>query len=88
MILDVSEEVYSLVIKLGGSITAEHNDGIIRTPYLSLMYGPHIYSLFERVKKIFDPQNILNPGKKVGDTIFDIRKYIIKPDAPHTNHGS
>ena len=76
MILDVSEEVYSLVIKLGGSITAEHNDGIIRTPYLADMFGPEMTALFAEVKKIFDPQNIFNPGKKVGLTKADIGKYL------------
>ncbi len=87
-ILEISDKVYPLVVQYDGSITAEHNDGIIRTPYLELMYGVHIYSLFGEVKKIFDPQVILNPKKKVGDTIEDIRKYIIKPDAPHMTHGS
>lgn len=59
------DEVYGLVLKYKGSITAEHNDGLIRTPYLEKMYGPHIMGLFAEVKNIFDPQNIFNPGKKV-----------------------
>ena len=78
MILEVSEEVYSLVIRLGGSITAEHNDGIIRTPYLTDLYGPEITALFAELKHIWDPQNIFNPGKKVGLTKADIGKYLIK----------
>lgn len=77
MILEVSEEVYSLVLRLGGSITAEHNDGIIRTPYLADMFGPEMTKLFAQIKKIFDPQNIFNPGKKVGLTKADIGKYLI-----------
>ncbi len=77
MILEVSEEVYRLVIMLGGSITAEHNDGIIRTPYLADMFGAQMTALFARVKKIWDPKNILNPGKKVGLTKNDIGKYLI-----------
>lgn len=77
MILEVSEEVYSLVLKLGGSITAEHNDGIIRTPYLLDQFGPEMIEIFTQVKKIFDPQNIFNPGKKVGLTKADIGKYLI-----------
>lgn len=64
-ITKVSNEFYDLVIKHGGSITAEHNDGIVRTPYLSKMYSPEILELFRLTKEIFDPKNIFNPGKKV-----------------------
>ena len=77
MILEVSEEVYGLVLKLGGSITAEHNDGIIRTPFLTDMFGPEMVGLFAQVKAIFDPQTVFNPGKKVGLTKADIGKYLI-----------
>ena len=78
MILEVSEQVYALVLKLGGSITAEHNDGIIRTPYLLDMYGEQMIKIFADIKKIFDPQAIFNPGKKVGLTKADIGKYLIR----------
>jgi FAD/FMN-containing dehydrogenase len=66
LIPKISEEVYQLVFRYKGSITAEHNDGLIRTPYLEEMYGPKIEELFIETKKIFDPLNIFNPGKKVG----------------------
>jgi len=66
IIPELSEKVYDLVLKYNGSITAEHNDGIIRTPFLEKMYGKEIYELFGRVKRIFDPENIFNPGKKYG----------------------
>ncbi|MFB6212697.1 MAG: FAD-binding oxidoreductase, partial [Candidatus Magasanikbacteria bacterium] len=65
VIEEVSEEVYGLVTEMGGSITAEHNDGLVRSPFLEDMYGEEVYDLFEEVKNIFDPQNIFNPGKKV-----------------------
>ncbi len=76
VILDLSKKVYDLVHQYKGSITAEHNDGIIRTPYLLQMYGADMIALFEKTKKIFDPENIFNPGKKVGGTFEDIRKAI------------
>lgn len=60
------DEVYDLVFKFSGSMTGEHNDGLIRGAYLKQMYGEKIYSLFEEIKKIFDPQNVFNPGKKIG----------------------
>ena len=63
---EVAEKVYDLVLEYGGSITAEHNDGLIRSPYIEKMYGKEVYGLFEKTKEIFDPQNIFNPGKKVG----------------------
>lgn len=75
-IMTISEKVYDLVIELGGSITAEHNDGIIRTPFLEKMYGHKIMEIFQATKNIFDPQNILNPGKKVGGTKEDIRRFL------------
>jgi FAD/FMN-containing dehydrogenase len=77
-ILDLSKKVYTLVHEFHGSITAEHNDGIIRTPFLAQMYGDSMVALFQKTKNIFDPANILNPGKKVGGTFDDIKKYIKK----------
>jgi FAD/FMN-containing dehydrogenase len=62
---ELSEKVYDLIASMHGSITGEHNDGLIRTPYLKKMFSPEILALFDKTKKIFDPQNIFNPGKKV-----------------------
>src|SRR3989344_5405889 len=76
-IMELEEKVYRLVAKYKGSITGEHNDGIIRTPYLSLMFSPRVIELFAEVKKIFDPLNILNPGKKTGGTVEDIQRSMI-----------
>lgn len=64
VIKDLGQEVYGLVLEYKGSITGEHNDGLVRSPYLTQMYGPQIYELFVATKKIFDPDNIFNPGKK------------------------
>ncbi len=62
---EIAKQVYEIIVKSGGSITGEHNDGLIRTPYLEQMYGEKIIKLFEETKEIFDPQNIFNPRKKV-----------------------
>ncbi len=62
------DEIYQLVLAHGGSITGEHNDGLVRGPYLEIMFGVEVYRLFEQVKHILDPGNIFNPGKKVGAT--------------------
>ncbi|HVN26714.1 MAG TPA: FAD-binding oxidoreductase [Candidatus Paceibacterota bacterium] len=69
LIPEISEKVYRLVFQYHGSITGEHNDGLIRTPYLEEMYGSEIVELFKEVKKIFDPLNMFNPGKKVGGSL-------------------
>jgi FAD/FMN-containing dehydrogenase len=68
---ELSHKVYDLVVSYHGSITGEHNDGFVRTPYVEKMFGPEMYALFIQVKKIFDPHNIFNPGKKVGTTFSD-----------------
>ena len=77
-ITPVSDEVFALIKEYGGTITAEHNDGIIRTPYVEEMFGTEVYGLFKEVKQIFDPQNIFNPGKKVGGTIEYMNAHIAK----------
>lgn len=57
-------EVNELVLKYGGSLSGEHNDGMIRGPWLHLMYDKNIMKLFKEVKQAFDPDNIFNPNKK------------------------
>jgi HAD superfamily hydrolase (TIGR01484 family) len=74
VILELAPKVYELVIKYGGTTTGEHNDGIIRTPYLPMLFGDEVVSLFEKTKNIFDPLNIFNPGKKVHGTFADIER--------------
>ena len=59
IISELSDKVYELVLQYRGSITAEHNDGIIRTPYLERMYGESIIGIFSNIKRIFDHKNIL-----------------------------
>ena len=76
----LADEVYRLVFEYGGSMTAEHNDGLIRSPYLKQMYGQEVYKLFEEVKRIFDPDNIFNPGKKVGASLEYALAHLKHPD--------
>jgi FAD/FMN-containing dehydrogenase len=58
------EEVNNLVLSYGGSVSGEHNDGMIRGPWLKKMYGQKVFNIFVETKKIFDPANIFNPHKK------------------------
>jgi len=70
IIMELSDKVYDLVARYHGSITAEHNDGLIRTPYLPKMYEENILKIFSQIKESFDFKNIFNPGKKVATTNF------------------
>ncbi len=65
-IFQVTDEFYAMVIALGGVTSAEHNDGLMRSPYLPMLYGKEMCKLFDEVKELFDPLNILNPHKKTG----------------------
>ncbi|CAN5463759.1 hypothetical protein BH10PAT3_BH10PAT3_5690 [soil metagenome] len=62
------KEVNELVLKYKGSLSGEHNDGLVRGPWLEQMYGPEVTALFKQTKAIFDPDNIFNPHKKATAT--------------------
>jgi FAD/FMN-containing dehydrogenase len=67
------DEYYHFVIKLGGSTSGEHGDGRLRAPYLPLVYGAEMYAVLEKVKGIFDPYSILNPGVKFNTSLDDLK---------------
>ncbi len=60
----LAAELYEKVWLLRGTISGEHGDGLSRTPFLARQYGP-LVNVFRELKRIFDPQNLLNPGIKV-----------------------
>lgn len=62
------KEVNDLILKFGGSLSGEHNDGLVRGPWLEEMYGHKVVKLFKDIKHIYDPQNIFNPHKKADAT--------------------
>lgn len=62
---ELSERVYTLVAQYHGTTTGEHNDGLIRTPYLHKIFQPDVLKVFQDIKEIFDPHRIFNPHKKV-----------------------
>ncbi len=61
-------EVNNLVLSYGGSLSGEHNDGMVRGPWLSQMYSPEMMQIFRQIKTIFDSDNIFNPHKKTDAT--------------------
>lgn len=60
----LAEEVHSLILDLGGTVSSQHGTGLARTPWLARQYGP-LYPVFRELKTIFDPRQIFNPGKIV-----------------------
>jgi len=73
IIKNIAIQYFEQVIKLGGTITAEHGDGLARSEFIKRQYGTKNYQIFKEIKKFFDPKNILNPGK-----IITNRSTIIK----------
>ncbi len=63
-LLPAMKEVNDLVLSFDGSLSGEHNDGLVRGPWLKNQFGEEILGLFKEVKTIFDKQNIFNPHKK------------------------
>ncbi len=62
---EVSERVFDLVRKFGGSISAEHGIGMLKKRYLHYSRGAVELDYMKAIKQVFDPQNIMNPGKLV-----------------------
>ena len=60
-----------LVARYGGSVSGEHGDGRARSELLRLMYTPAALDLFSQVKRLFDPQHLLNPGVIVDPDALD-----------------
>ena len=61
----IASEVADLVLEFGGALSGEHGDGLVRSPFLERMFGPDVVEAFGRVKRAFDPDGIMNPGKIV-----------------------
>ena len=61
----ISTDISDLVLEFGGSISGEHGDGIVRSVWVEKMFGSRLYNAFREVKRSFDPEGIMNPGKIV-----------------------
>ena len=83
----IVDEFYTMVIGMGGTTAGEHNDGRLRAPFLPKLYGQEVYSLFQQVKTIFDPQGILNPGVKI-DVNMEDNKLILRNEYSMSHLGA
>ncbi len=57
------EEIFELVVEMGGTLSGEHGIGTSKAPFMNIAFNPLELQLFKDIKKAFDPNNILNPGK-------------------------
>jgi FAD/FMN-containing dehydrogenase len=60
---EIADLVYGAVGRAGGTISAEHGIGLLKKPYLALTRTPEELDVMERIKRVLDPNNILNTGK-------------------------
>jgi len=76
--LAIAEDVYTLAWSLGGTISGEHAVGLIRAGFVRRQYGDEYYEILKKVKSLFDPANLMNPGKILNedpDVMFkDLRR--------------
>ncbi|TAH33336.1 FAD-binding protein [Candidatus Saccharibacteria bacterium] len=71
-VFKIMDEYYKLVLKYGGSIAAEHNDGRLRAPYVASQVGQELADVYAQIKAAFDPHGTLNPGVKLGTSLKDV----------------
>ncbi|NOZ52303.1 MAG: FAD-binding protein [Gammaproteobacteria bacterium] len=71
--MQLADATADLLKQYGGSLSAKHGDGRVRGSYIKKMLGKQVYSLIKKIKRAFDPHDLLNPNK------------IIKPLAINTN---
>ncbi|TML29126.1 MAG: FAD-binding protein [Actinobacteria bacterium] len=60
----LSEALFDIALRLGGTISGEHGVGFVKRNWLERQLGPRAFELHTAIKRAFDPQNLLNPGKK------------------------
>jgi len=90
LVYRVAHELVDLAVDLGGTLTAEHGIGMAKAPYIEKELGPQRMKYMRKIKKAFDPNNILNPHKMgMDDSVKDIYDYfcfdraVEKPSGVH-----
>jgi Fe-S oxidoreductase/FAD/FMN-containing dehydrogenase len=69
----IAEEAFAMIRAYKGAHSGEHGDGLVRSEFHAPMFGERLARAFEEVKRAFDPQGLLNPGKIVGAPRMDDR---------------
>lgn len=68
---NITDETFNLVVEYGGSWSGEHGDGLVRSAYNKRFFGDTLYNVFIEVKRLFDPENLMNPGKIIEAQTMD-----------------
>lgn len=81
----IASEYFKAITASGGTITGEHGDGLARSEFVSMQYGTHNRAQFAKIKSLFDPSGIMNPGKIITDktglltqNLWDVSRYVVK----------
>jgi FAD/FMN-containing dehydrogenase/Fe-S oxidoreductase len=84
----VAEEVRDLVVEFGGANSSEHGDGLARSEFNRKLFGDSLYEAMRQVKRIFDPDNLMNPGKIVDAPSMtdNLRDPALPPAPPLRTH--
>ncbi len=83
----LSRAVAELVLRYGGAMSAEHGDGLARSEWNELLFGPQLVGAFQQLKRLFDPMGLMNPGKIVDAPAMDTHLRVDTPPplpAPRT----
>jgi FAD/FMN-containing dehydrogenase/Fe-S oxidoreductase len=63
--VSIANEISDLVLEFNGAMSGEHGDGLARSHFNQKLFGSALYEAFRQVKRVFDPKNLMNPGKIV-----------------------
>ncbi|MFK7788601.1 MAG: FAD-binding oxidoreductase, partial [Phycisphaeraceae bacterium] len=94
----IADAAFDMVVGYGGSWSGEHGDGMVRGQYIQRFFGDTLYQVFRDIKALFDPDNLMNPGKIVdtpgmvenlrhGAPNYDVRLAEVKSNFRYDEHG-
>lgn len=94
----IADAAFEMVVGYGGSWSGEHGDGFVRGRYIQRFFGDTLYQAFRDIKTLFDPNNLMNPGKIVdtpamtehlrhGTPNYELRLAEVKSNFRYAEHG-
>ncbi len=78
-VLSYTKNIFSLLKNYNGGISAVGGEGLMRTPFLPYIYSDATLTLFKKIKDVWDPLSILNPGKKIGTSTTYLQQHLKRP---------